>query len=163
MPDLMGRRGQDEWIGSVFLSTGPIRAKQEAPGYYRMTGISDRGNFTADYLGTEMPKGEPVYIWDGTTCDLPAIPSTVVPWREFKIAAGLLAVMQIYLFFISSDVTFGFWAILSLPIIGWPFLLWFRDIEPVRGTKVIGVLIALNAIWAAKNYAERQSEGHQDL
>lgn len=91
----------------------------------------------ADYVGTEIPRTEPVYRFDGTTWDMPAYAQTVLPWWAWLnclLAGGLIAA---FLGYCSAPeerggVILGVFASTLVVAV----FCWYIAREPVKGTKV---------------------------
>lgn len=154
-----------DWTGAAFL----VQPHGYPMGYYRMTHIDPQsGWWMYSYLGDEMPKGEPVYVWEPDTWDFKAIPATVRPAGVFALAALVEALwtLMAFTFFAPTGVGGGevfFWALMSLVILGWPFYVWFYNIEPVRGSKVSAAIVAATAAHAAAKKAEAERMRSQGL
>jgi hypothetical protein len=159
--DFMGRRRT--WDGVVIQDLG---RSDEYRGHYYRVYTSARDPHTKawsiwcrpeDYLGSVMPKGEPVYRFTGTTWDMKAVPSTVVPgWWNWVGYGALWLLFVFYMTHISHDEATAFiWVVLSLPFAIAPFWLWFYRIEPVRGTKVFLVWLAIHYLLRERHARDR--------
>jgi hypothetical protein len=164
--DFMGRRRT--WDGVVIED---LSRTDEYRGHYYRVYTSARDPHTKawsiwcrpeDYLGPVMPKGEPVYRFTGKTWDMKAVPATVVPrWWNWAIYGALLLLVVIYAGSISQDAFLPVFLVFSVPIAIAPFWLWFYRIEPVRGTKVFLVYVALHYLLKerhARDWAEYQEQ-----
>lgn len=101
------------------------------------------------------PVGEPIYLFDGTTWDLPAEASTVFP----KGTLIFFSVIAFVLTSISHMVWDGIDAT-GMALAGWVVMVvmtgwqWYYNVEPVRGTKVGAAITAASAARAAHNRRE---------
>lgn len=102
------------------------------------------------------PDGEPIYLFDGATWDLPAEASTVFPKTAFIVLASVAGFFTVTAPMFWSDsmdstgVVIFAWAVVIV-MTGWS---WFYSIEPVRGTKVGAVITAASAARSAQNKRE---------
>jgi hypothetical protein len=102
---------------------------------------------TEDDFGAEPPPGEPIYIFDGTTWDLPAVPKTVFPYfTAILCLIGAVAVWPIDIA-MHGDAEMAYLVTFFCMI--QPFVTWFQKVEPVRYTKVVAVYMAASAAHSA--------------
>lgn len=148
------------WDGAVIRDDSPDRGDGRYRHYYRIThSVRDpeTGAWTIDgfdHLGPRRPDG-PVYRYDGTTWDLPAIATTVFPvWTS--ILAALVAVLcwpMGYAAFGNYEASmFVFLGCFTVPL--WN---WFYNVEPVRGTKVAAAYEAAH-VAAQVHYRAEQKQ-----
>lgn len=155
---LLSRR--QTWVGASIKAINVPTTDPSYGSYWRVreSWRDQDGTFhiASDYLGTERPPG-PVYLFDGTTWDMPTMPSTVFPYLVPIATAALLGLASVVLFAIGGMnnvidegylgrglgiVIFGGFA--AFLVVAQTLWSWFYRVEPVRGSKVLAGMAAVH-------------------
>lgn len=163
-----GRSGplnrRTDWTGEVLYVTPEMsRAHGYDTGYYQITGYTwasaDEFWPNWEWIGREQPEGVPVFIWRPDTHDYKAVPATVWCWRWVAYAVALTAGWTVFSATIyEGGLDDGWFHWFGITTIIWLSVLWqwFYAIEPVRATKVAGVLVAIFAVLKSEQNESRQ-------